>query len=68
MSSNSHTEIHEELKFTLQWASKILLASGNNPADAFRKAIGTLAQVIHIVTPDERREDTLQNTMSMLKA
>jgi hypothetical protein len=44
-----------------------LRSAGKDPLDAFMKAVGTLAQVIHIITPDDRREETLNTMMRMLR-
>ena len=35
--------------------------------DGFIKAIGTLAQVIYIITPDDKREQTLNDAKLKLK-
>ena len=42
-------------------------SAGKEPNDAFIKAIGTLAQVFYIITPDDQREQTLNDTMRSLK-
>ena len=67
MASDVDKAIQENLKFTLKLADKILLSAGKDPNDAFIKAIGTLAQVIYIITPDDQREQTLNDTMRSLK-
>jgi hypothetical protein len=67
MSSDSDRAMHDSIEFTLQLADKILLSSNKNPQEAFIKAVGTLAQVIHIITADQRREETLKSMMSMLR-
>jgi len=67
MSSESDRAMQENMEYTLQLADKILLSSNNEPLDAFMKAVGTLAQVIHIITADEQREETLKSMMSMLR-
>ncbi len=53
--------IKDNLKFTSELAEKILLAAHYDAHDAFIKAIGTLAQVIYIITPDEHREQALKD-------
>ncbi|HWX33379.1 MAG TPA: hypothetical protein VNZ53_38865 [Steroidobacteraceae bacterium] len=58
MASDIDKTIQENMKFTLELADKILLSAGKGPNDAFIKAIGTLAQVIYIITPDDQREQT----------
>jgi hypothetical protein len=68
MASDTDKAIHENLKFTLDLADKILLSAGKDPNDAFTKAIGTLAHVIHIITPDDQREQILNGAMRSLKA
>jgi hypothetical protein len=67
MASDIDEAIQENLKFTLELADKIPLSAGKDPNDAFIKAIGTLAQVIYIITPDDQREQTLNDTMRSLK-
>jgi hypothetical protein len=67
MASDVDKAIQENLKFTLELADKILLSAGKDPNDAFIKAIGTLAQVIYIITPDDQREQSLNDTMRSLK-
>ena len=57
-------------EFTLTLADEIIMStrkSENGPLEASIKAVGTLAQVIHIITADEQREDTLKRTMNMLR-
>jgi hypothetical protein len=66
-SSDIDKAIQENMKFTLELADKILLSAGKDPTDAFIKAIGTLAQVIYIITPDDQREQTLNDTIRSLK-
>jgi hypothetical protein len=63
----SDAEMRESLEFTLELADKILMTSGKDPLKASINAVGTLAQVIHIITPDERREQTLQAMWTMLQ-
>ena len=65
--SNSNGAMLENMKFTLELADKILLSASKDPLDAFMKAVGTLAQVIHITTADDQREETLNTMMRMLK-
>jgi hypothetical protein len=67
MISDSDRAMRENMEYTLQLADKILLSANKEPLDAFMKAVGTLAQVIHIITPDEQREETLKSMMSMLR-
>jgi hypothetical protein len=67
MSSNSDMAMRENMEYTLNLADQILRSAGKDPLDAFMKAVGTLAQVIHIITPDDQREQTLQSMMSMLR-
>jgi hypothetical protein len=67
MSSNSDRAMQENMEFTLDMADKILRSAEKDPLDAFMKAVGTLAQVIHIITPDDQREETLNTMMRMLK-
>ena len=67
MSSESDSAMRENMEFTLDLADHILRSAGNDPLDAFVKAVGTLAQVIHIITPDDQREETLNTMMRMLK-
>ena len=68
MSGDNVEQLRAELIFTLDMAEKILTSSANDPADAVRKAAGTLAQIIHMVTPNERREATLTSLVSMLRS
>jgi hypothetical protein len=68
MASDIDKAIQENLTFTLELADKILLSAGEDSNDAFIKAIGTLAQVIYVITPDGQREQTLNDTMLKLKA
>jgi hypothetical protein len=68
MASDIDKAIQENLTFTLELADKILLSAGEDSNDAFFKAIGTLAQVIYVITPDGQREQTLNDTMLKLKA
>jgi hypothetical protein len=67
MTDDIDKAIPENLKFTSELAEKILLAAGHDAHDAFIKAIGTLAQVIYIITPDEHREQALKDAMRSLK-
>jgi hypothetical protein len=66
--NDSYREMKENMEYPLNLADTILLSSNKNPLDAFMKPVGTLAQVIHIITPDEQREETLTSMMSMLRA
>ncbi len=43
------------------------MSSERDPMRAFINAVGTLAQVIHIITPDDRREDALQSMPAILR-
>ena len=67
MTSSSDRAMQENMEYTLHLADKILRSSDKDPQDAFMKAVGTLAQVIHIITPDEQREETLKSMMSTLR-
>jgi hypothetical protein len=66
MSSDSDKAMQENMEYTLELADKILRSS-KDPLTAFIKAVGTLAQVIHIITADEQREETLNSMTSMLR-
>ena len=59
--------IQENLNFTVELADKIIQAAGEDSHDAFIKAVGTLAQVIYIITPDEHRAQALKDAMRSLK-
>lgn len=52
MTTDHDAMMRASLDFTLDLADKILMSSEKNPTKAFLNAIGTLAQVIHIITPD----------------
>ena len=67
MASDLAKAIQENMTFTLEPADKILLSAGKDANDAFIKAIGTLAQVIYILTPDDQREQILNDAMRSLK-
>lgn len=67
MSIDSDKAMRENMEFTLDLADKILRSAGTDPLDAFMKAVGTLAQLIHIITPDDQREQTLDRMMKMLR-
>ena len=67
MTDNSDAAMQESMQFTLQLADRILLSAKSDPIDAFIKAVGTLAQVIHIITPDETREDTINSMTNILR-
>jgi hypothetical protein len=41
--------------------------SERDPMNACINAVGTLAQVVHIITQDDRREETLQSMWAMLQ-
>jgi hypothetical protein len=64
---SSDKAMRENMEFTLDIADKILRSAGKDRLEAFMKAVGTLAQVIHIITPDDQREETLNTMMRMLK-
>jgi hypothetical protein len=66
MTGDSDEAMRENLEYTLELADKILRSS-KDPLTAFMKAVGTLAQVIHIISADEQREETLKSMMSMLR-
>jgi hypothetical protein len=56
VASDKETEaIKKHLTFTAELAGKILLSAGYDSHDAFIKAVGTLAQVINLITPDDQR-------------
>ncbi len=65
--SNSDDAMRANMEYTLSLADQILRSAGTDPLDAFVKAVGTLAQVVHIITPDDQREQTLQSMMTMLR-
>jgi hypothetical protein len=66
--SDKETEaIKNNLTFTAELAGKILLSAGYDSHDAFIKAVGTLAQVINLITPDDQREQALNDAMWSLK-
>ena len=67
MGNDIDKAIQENLTFTLELANKILLSAGEDSNDAFIKAIGTLAQVIYVITPDDQREQTLNDATLKLK-
>jgi hypothetical protein len=67
MTNDSDRAMRENMELTLELADKILRSAGKDPLDAFMKAVGTLAQVIHIITPDDQRERTLGSMMKMLR-
>jgi hypothetical protein len=67
MANDSDAAMRETLTFTLEMADKILMSSQRDPMRAFINAVGTLAQVIHIITPDDRREDALQSMPAILR-
>jgi hypothetical protein len=68
MTNDIDKAIQENMTFTLELADKILLSAGEDSNDAFIKAIGTLAQVIYVITPDDQREQTVNDAMLKLKA
>jgi hypothetical protein len=59
-------DLKDDLRVTFQLADKILMASEKDPKKAFMTAIGTLAQVVYITTPNEHREETLKNVSAIL--
>jgi len=67
MTDDGQAAMQESMEFTLQLADKILLSTKGDPMDAFINAVGTLAQVIHIITPDETREDTIKSMTNILR-
>jgi hypothetical protein len=67
MASDIDKAIQENMTFTLELADKILLSADEDPNDAFIKAIGTLAQVIYLITPDDQREQILDDATRSLK-
>ena len=67
MASDIDKAIQENMQFTLELAEEILLSAGEDSNDGFIKAIGTLAQVIYIITPDDKREQTLNDAKLKLK-
>ena len=54
-------------EYTLRLADEILLSAKNGPEEAFIKAVGTLAQVIYIITADEQRDETVTAMMNVLR-
>jgi hypothetical protein len=60
------TEMQQSMDYTLKIADGILV-SAKEPLDAILAAVGTLAQVIHVVTRDENREATLSAAMNMCR-
>ena len=68
MTNDIDKAIQENMTVTLVLADKILLSAGEDSNDAFIKAIGTLAQVIYVITPDDQREQTVNDAMLKLKA
>ena len=67
MASDIDKAIQENMQFTLELAEEILLSAGEDSNDAFIKAIGTLAQVIYVITPDDQREQILNDATHKLK-
>ena len=67
MIADSYDAMRANMEYTLHLADKILLSANKDPRDAFMKAVGTLAQVIHIITPDEQREETLKSMIGILR-
>jgi hypothetical protein len=67
MTDDGQAAMQESMEFTLQLADKILLSTKGDPMDAFINAVGTLAQVIHIITPDGTREDTIKSMTNILR-
>jgi hypothetical protein len=67
MTGDGDAAMQESMEFTLQLADKILLSAKGDPMDAFIKAVGTLAQVIHIITPDETREEAIKSMTNILR-
>ena len=55
MASDIDKAIQENMQFTLELAEEILLSAGEDSNDAFIKAIGTLAQVIYVITRRPKR-------------
>jgi hypothetical protein len=67
MAGDIDKAIQENMQFTLELAEEILLSAGEDSNDAFIKAIGTLAQVIYVITPDDQREQILNDATLKLK-
>jgi hypothetical protein len=67
MSNDNESAMRENMEFALDLADKILPSAGTDPLDALVKAVGTLAQVVHIITPDDQREATMHRVMQMLR-
>lgn len=67
MTGDSDRAMRENMEYTLNLADQILRSAGSEPLEAFMKAVGTLAQVIHIITLDEQREETLKSMLTMLR-
>lgn len=59
-------DMTEHLQFTLDLADTILVSADNDSRAAFTKAIGTLAQIIHITVQDDYREEMLIKAADML--
>ena len=66
MASDIDKAIQENMQFTGA-GGRDLLSAGEDSNDGFIKAIGTLAQVIYIITPDDKREQTLNDAKLKLK-
>ncbi len=63
----SQSAMVEHMQFTLDLPDRILLSAGTDSRDAFTKAVGTLAQIIHITTRDDHREEVLDAAADMLR-
>jgi hypothetical protein len=67
MASEPDKAMPENLNFALSWLTRSCYPQTKNPNDALIKAIWTLAQVIYIITPDDQREQTLNDTMGFVE-
>ena len=54
-------EMQQSMEYTMKLADGILL-SATTPLDAVLAAVGTLAQAIHTLTPDDQRDAALCRT------
>jgi hypothetical protein len=63
----SADEMRASVEYSFNLADQILRSAGADPLNAFMKGVGTLAQIIHIITPDDQREQTLESMMTMLR-
>ncbi|MCP3476678.1 hypothetical protein NLM33_41685 [Bradyrhizobium sp. CCGUVB1N3] len=59
--------ITRNLRYTFDLADEILRSSGEDGGDAFLKAVGTLAQVLYLITDDDDREEFIQEVTATLR-